>query len=278
MRTVRTTIDLIRNELREIPDAQSEAELIVAHVLGFSRAAVLVHSEKALSVLDERRCMRLARKRARGYALAVVFGYREFYGMRFLVTKDTLVPRPETELLVELTLRELHVRSTASILDVGTGCGNIIIAIAKSVPDARRFSFFASDISRRALSVARENARQKHTAIHFLSSNLLERLQTRRFDIIVANLPYLATHELSEPSIAREPKMALHGGEKGLELYEKFITALPHVIEPHGVIFIEISPVIAAELEAFCQNFIPAARRRVHPDLSGKARVLELRI
>jgi len=277
MQTIKTVVEDLAKRIHEGSDPTGEAQLIVAHVLDMDRAAVLAHPEKPVSQTELRKCIKLSRQRGRGYSLAVAFGYKDFYGMRFLVTKDTLVPRPETELLVELSLRELHERKNGSLLDVGTGTGNIIVSIAKSVANPDRYHFFASDISRRALSVASENARRKHVSIHFMRSNLFGKLKSRRYDIIVANLPYLASGEMNEPSIGREPKLALHGGEHGHELYQKFVSELPQVMEPGGVAFIEISPVIATELETFCQNTLPQVRRKIHPDLAGHPRVLELR-
>jgi release factor glutamine methyltransferase len=196
-----------------------DAHALVRAVLGLDRAQQLAHPELLLTAADLRRLDALAARRRAGEPLAYVVGEREFYGLSFLVTPDVLVPRPETELLVELALAKTAARVAPDILDLGTGSGAVAVALAHALPHAQVWALDASDA---ALAVAQSNARRLLPAdraggpIHFLRSDwfcVLRGMGERspRFDCIVSNPPYIAWYDPHLPALRHEPALALTG-------------------------------------------------------------------
>lgn len=216
---------------KNIDSAYLDAELLLAYVLKKPRSFVLAHPEKTLTNSQVKNYRQLVRKRASHIPLAYLLGHKEFYGLNFVVTKDVLVPRPESELLVDLALTKLQANPGPSLLvDIGTGSGCLLLTTLKKLPKNRVVKGIGLDISTAALRIAQKNAHTqglKNTT--FLRSNLLSSLLKRPFlyknyqqIVILANLPYLTTKEISqEISISREPRLALDGGKHGLALYKK---------------------------------------------------------
>jgi len=196
-----------------------DAQALVRAVLGLDRAQQLAHPELFLTAADRRRLDALAARRRAGEPLAYVLGEREFFGLSFRVTPDVLVPRPETELLVELALAKAAARVAPCILDMGTGSGAIAVALAHALPHAQ---VWALDASAAALAVAQSNARRLLPAdraggpIRFLLSDWFCALHgmgkpSPRFDCIVSNPPYIARHDPHLPALRHEPALALTG-------------------------------------------------------------------
>jgi release factor glutamine methyltransferase len=221
-----------------------EAELLLTHVLGVKRIDLHLRAHERLSGQTAQAYAALVQRRMAHEPLADILGRRAFYDIDLIVTPDVLVPRPETEHLVEEILSYLGALGAPSrVLDVGTGSGAIAVTVAKHLPRAR---VWAVDISWAALQVARQNARlaEVQRRIQFVQGDLLAPFGGC-FDVVAANLPYIAAAELPElmPEVARyEPRLALDGGDEGLEVIRRFLGQVaPHLGEP-GLLLIEIDP------------------------------------
>jgi release factor glutamine methyltransferase len=261
---VRTTLKEGIARLREadIPSFTLAAELLLLHVLGRNRSWLYAHPEEVIAEAEAQRFFDLIARRAAGEPTQHLTGKQEFWGLEFEVTPDVLIPRPETEHVIEVALERLALRElragrpqksageSLQIADIGTGCGCIAIALAKELPAA---NFLATDISPAALAVAQRNASRHAVAdrIHFIESNLLDALRsplaTRHsplsFDLIASNPPYVGRREA--PSLPREvrdhePASALFGGEEGYELYANLITQSAKHLKPGGILVLEL--------------------------------------
>ena len=217
---------------------KSDADWIIATILGKTRGEI-----KLVSFVTDKQyedIMKATERRANGESVDNIFGFTEFYGIRFDINKKVLTPRMETELLVEQTLKAEKSYKKCTILDVGTGSGAIAIALAKNC-DAQ---ITAVDVSKSALAVAENNARKNDVKIEFLHSNLFDGLKRKRkFDIIVSNPPYIATDEIEKlDKNVREcdPVLALDGGKDGLDFYREIISQAPNRLNPKGQILFEV--------------------------------------
>jgi release factor glutamine methyltransferase len=262
---VRTALKQGLAQLREahVPSFTLAAELLLLHVLGRDRTWIYAHPEEEISAADAERFFALIARRANGEPTQHLTGKQEFWGLEFEITHDVLIPRPETEHVIEVALDRLAVRELRAgrkqtltgeglqIADIGTGSGCIAIALAKELPSA---TIFATDISRAALAVARRNAARHGFSdrIHFLESNLLEAsvdspLATRHspppLDLIVSNPPYIGRREAAELMREvrdREPEIALYGGEEGYEFYADLVTQSAAHLKPGGLLVLEL--------------------------------------
>lgn len=264
-----------------------DAELLLAHVLDISREQLIMHPEKSVSFWARMHFLRLVKKRSGHTPLAYLVGEKAFFGRTFLVNKHTLTPRPETEILIEEVLKEIDEKGQAiSLVDVGTGTGCIPITIKKERPDT---DVFAIDISKSALKVAKKNAEKHGADITFLHGSLLkpfaekalkslqagrQAMTNDRRLLITANLPYLTDEEMTEPSIQREPTLALYGGHDGLNLYRQMMDQIPGPC----TIFFELNPTQVEALQEIVLKRYAEARMSVIPDLAGKARVVKVEI
>lgn len=262
-----------------------DASVLLARILGKSRTWVMAHPEPTLTADQQKQLDDSLARLENGEPFPYVLGQWEFFGMEFDITPDVLIPRPETELLVEKAIawmQKSKVRRT--VADVGTGSGIIAIAIAANVPDAR---LLATDISPAALQVARDNAR-KHcvdSRIRFVECDILpphpHSLSTEEhFDLLCANLPYIPTETLhSLPVYGREPTLALDGGADGLELFRKLMRRAPEWMAPHSLILLEIEATLGKQTLELARSTFPHAEEiHVHQDLSGLDRLLEIRL
>ena len=224
---------------RGVDSPRLNAEHLLAHTLGRKRIELYLEFERALGENELAPLRELVRRRGEGEPLQHLLGTVEFCGLTFLCDKRALVPRPETEELVELVASKI-VNRESRIVDVGTGSGVIALSLANKFPDAR---IFAVDISEEALSLARENAARLglNGRVEFKQSDLLENLD-ERFDVIVANLPYIAMQDRQTLSreVLQDPEVALFAGESGRELIEKLIEQCPVHMNPGALFALEI--------------------------------------
>ncbi len=242
----------------DVPSYTLAAELLLLHVAGRDRTWLYAHPEDEIGTEQERQFLSLVSRRAAGEPTQYLTGKQEFWGLEFEVTPDVLIPRPETEHVIEvaldrLALRELRAgrKQTLSgeglrIADVGTGSGCIAVALAKDLPGAK---FLATDISAAALKVAQRNAERHRFAdqIEFVRADLLNgqssSLGELRFDLIASNPPYISRREA--PTLQREvrdhePEVALYGGEEGYELYAGLVTQCAGQLVPGGIAVFEL--------------------------------------
>ncbi len=262
--------------------ARADAEILLAHCLQKSRTYLYTWSDKAVDSSSEAIFRQLLAERLRGVPIAHLTGQRDFWTLTLKVTPDTLIPRPETELLVETTLsllpsplegEGLGVRGKrVSALDLGTGTGAIALSLAHERPDAQ---FTACDFSTAALAVATENAH--NNAIHnvqFIRSNWFSALPPQRFDVIVSNPPYIETHDphLTQGDVRFEPLSALTSGQDGLDDIRHIITTAPHWLVTGGWLLLEHGYNQGQAVTTLLHN-AGFQQVRCLPDLGGNDRV-----
>jgi release factor glutamine methyltransferase len=250
-------------------------QVILAHILEHDRAWLLAHTEVPLTSQQSTGFMALLSRAAQGEPLAYLTGEREFYGLTFAVTSDVLIPRPETEGLVDMALRwsRQWQQTVLHLVDVGTGSGAIAITLAVQLPQA---IITAVDVSPAALVVAHNNASRHAVAnrIDFMQCNLLEPLPGP-FDVILANLPYIPTDTLQTLDVVRwEPSLALDGGADGLALIRTLITQAETRLLPGGLLALEIQYDQGAAAATLCRAAFPTARVTIERDLAGLERIV----
>lgn len=233
-----------RDLLRGLPrtDPALEARLLLQKAAGLDEVRFWAHPESSVAPTARRAFLALLRRRRAGVPLAYLTGEREFWSLKFAVRPGVLIPRPETELLVEKAL-DFAPRGRPVILEIGTGSGAVAVALAKELP---RANVVAADLSRRALAVARENARRHGAAVTFAASNLFRGLSRLvppgGADLIVSNPPYVAEAEWPGLSaeVRREPRMALVAGPTGLEFMSRLIAGAALRLKPGGRLLFEV--------------------------------------
>ena len=259
-----------------------DAQILLAHVIGHPRTWLLSHLDTPLSapILDSVN-QAFARLEA-GEPLPYILGHWEFFGMEFNITPDVLIPRPETEMMVETAIKWLSASGERrTVADIGTGSGVIATSIAMHVPNVH---ILATDISRAALKVAKLNAEKFHVhhRIDFLECDLLpqhvEPLPTdRHFDLICANLPYIPTETMRRlPIYGHEPTLALDGGEDGLDLYRRLLDIAPDWLAPNGMLLFEIEATQGMNALSLAYDLFSEASISLHQDLAGHNRLLEI--
>ena len=259
-----------------IPLPWLDAEILAAHVLKSSRERLHSHPDRQLTVAQRARLRRLTRRRAARIPVPYLVGEREFYGYMFRVTPAVLIPRPSSELLVELAVDWLKTHPNARrVIDLGTGSGAVAISVAKSVPQVR---IEARDVSARALRVADDN---------ILRHRLRRRITTVRADllrgaapadVILANLPYIpeALRRVRPKELEYEPALALDGGKDGLSLIRTALAQAPAAVKPGGLVLFECDPAQTRRIVRLAQGHWPAADVSVHKDLAGLNRVVRI--
>ncbi|PZC47450.1 MAG: release factor glutamine methyltransferase [Chloroflexi bacterium] len=264
-----------------LTESRIEAEALVMHVLGMNRTALYMAWRDPIVSDEQRESLNaLGNRRLRREPLAYILGHREFYGLDFLVDERVLIPRPETELLVDLALetaRSMDMAGALTVADICTGSGAIAISLAINLP---RAVVWATDISRDALEVASANARLHgvEQRIHFAHGDLLVPLSTQ-FDILVSNPPYVPKDILKalEPEVLREPSLALDGGEQGLSVIRRLLTQAARGLTDSGVFLMEFSPEQAEGIAGLAAIEFVGAQVGIVRDLAGMDRFLIVR-
>jgi release factor glutamine methyltransferase len=227
-------IEALRNGGLDAVDARA----LLRHVIGCDEVWLISHPDRQLSAKEQEVYKTLRARRAAGEPVAYLTGEREFYSLACNVTPAVLIPRPETELLVEAALERLPVDSPLRVLDLGTGSGCVAVTIARQRP---RSMVMATDISREALAVARGNAARHGASIEFVESDWFAALAGRCFDLIIANPPYIAAGDahLAAGDLRFEPRAALVAGPLGLECIEVIVEQAPQHLAPGGRLLFE---------------------------------------
>lgn len=280
---------LIQSAIKKIIASDSTAldsEVLLSFVIKKSKEFLLAHPEFEPTKKQISQFKKLTAKRAKGEPVAYLIGHKEFYGLNFEVNKNTLIPRPETELIVEEVIADINKYKKNILIDVGTGSGCIPIAILKNT---KQVKCFAIDISHQALAVAKRNAKKYDVKIKFLRGNLLEPMANQLKStngqkiIITANLPYLTAKQYREnPTLRFEPKSALVAKKSGLALYEKL---LKQISTCHSrfrgndnrvalTIFLEIDPSQGRGIEKIIKKYLWQAKVKIKNDYAGKKRLV----
>lgn len=257
----------------DVEEASLESELLLRHALKISRVQLYQDLADELNAEQEETFRELVERRLTGEPSAYITGHREFYGLDFHVDPDVLIPRPESELLVEKALALAQSRPISAIAEIGTGSGAVAISLALNLPQTK---IYATDISAPALKIARFNC-QKHGAlnrIYFLQGDMLDPLP-EPVDIIIANLPYVKEQELP-PLTNFEPRLALDGGADGLKRIRRLCRQASGKLRPDGCLLMEIGQGQGRAVTALLRGLFPTAEIEVSPDLSGIERVVSL--
>ncbi|ADY57551.1 protein-(glutamine-N5) methyltransferase, release factor-specific [Syntrophobotulus glycolicus DSM 8271] len=260
---------------RGVDDPRTEADLLLAHSLRISRDRLYLEREGTLTSIQADRFMELLEQRGKREPLAYLVKTREFMGLDFYVDRRVLIPRPETEMLIEKLIELAEKRAGKdkeySLLDLGTGSGVMAIAAARYIAGVK---ITAVDISEDALTVARQNAVKHGVEIDFRQGDLFTPVANQKFDWILTNPPYVSLPEMEDcsPEVLREPHLALCGGEDGLEIYRRLAAQAGDFLHPGGKLLAEIG---SAQAPAVCKLFAEKGySTKVFNDLAGLNRMI----
>lgn len=270
--TLKEAVEHATATLSSISDsANLDAQLLICHACDIEQTNIIAYPEKQLTVQQLESFNSVLNSRAKGKPLAYITGKKEFWSLELIVNEHVLIPRPETELLVELTLKEISKSKAPRILDLGTGSGAIAISFAKEREDAK---IVATDISSQALNIAKQNAKQHRTEITFIQSSWYENLDNKMFDAIICNPPYIAE---DDPNLERyvyqhEPNKALISDKNGLQDLETVITGAKQHLRSAGYLAVEHGFQQADKVQKLFKQF-GFSSIQTHKDLAGLERV-----
>ncbi len=266
-------------EATGIPDARLEAEVLVMNVMRMARQSIFAEQETEVSAQQQETLDELLARRYQREPLAYILGMREFYGINVVLTPAVLIPRPETEGLVEhaLFMAMMGMESRQlTIADVGTGSGAIAINLAIHLPAAR---IFAVDVADAVLDVAAYNIRAHGVGdrVKLGIGDMLEAVP-EPVDLIVANLPYIPTDRIPtlQPEVQQEPVLALDGGADGLDLIRRLLTQAEDKLKPNGIILLEMDPEQVTVVQDLAKQHFPEGSTSVEQDLAGMDRILTI--
>ncbi len=272
-KTIQSLLQLATQQLNAFSDsARFDVELLLCHCLNKPRSFLFTYPEKTVSNNQYQLFQQLLERRCTGEPLAYLIGYRDFWSLRLKVTKDTLIPRPETELLIETCLALLPNDKAISIVDLGTGSGAIALALASEYSKAK---VLAVDISNKALAVAQENA-ANHAInnVEFLQSNWFSEIPHQQFDLIISNPPYIEAHDphLQRGDVRYEPLLALQSGQTGFDDIEKIISQSSKYLKQEAWLMFEHGYQQAKQSRRLLRQ---AGFKQVHSrlDLAGHERI-----
>lgn len=267
----------------DISNSENEAVWILESVLGLDRLMLHLRKNESVEEPVRRRAMALFERRASREPLQYVLGMQEFCGLDFHVTPDVLIPRPETELLVEVVTQTCADISEALIADIGTGSGCVAVALARALPKAR---LYATDCSPQVLALAQENAKRHgvQNRVTFVTGNLLDPIQLlglqRQLDVIVSNPPYIPDADLAalQPEIRLfEPRLALDGGNDGFVFHRRLVREAADFLKSDGLLAIEVGQGQARHVSALAQDGENYYNVRTFLDMAGIKRVVSAR-
>ncbi len=254
----------------QIDEASLKARLVISHVLKVPKEYIVTHFDDAVDSFQESVICNNIEKLLDGIPLEYITHKKEFMKLNFYVDENVLIPRFDTEILVEEVLKRCH---EGKVLDLCTGSGAIAISIAKYMQNAQ---VTASDISTCALAVAKKNANDNGVNISFIESDLFEKISDKEFDVIVSNPPYIETDEINSLSkeVQKEPILALDGGKDGLNIYRKIITNAVNYLKENGLLALEIGYNQANKVSELIKDNGKYNKIEVIKDLSGNDRVI----
>ncbi|MFA6215270.1 MAG: peptide chain release factor N(5)-glutamine methyltransferase [Patescibacteria group bacterium] len=296
MITINQALNLAAQNFKraKIKTAFLDSEVLLAFILNQPKEFLYTYPQKKLTKSQFHKLQAIIKKRTKGEPVAYLKNQKEFYGLNFYVDKRVLIPRPETELLVEEAAKLLKAISyqpagrqaglkAISIADIGTGSGCAIIALVKTWSEIRdkksEISCYGTDISKSALQVAKKNARKHQVKIKFCQGSLLEPLKNKKIDVILANLPYgwpqwLAKSSAETAGLKFEPKKSLFAKEGGLYLYRRLFGQIAEMKLKPKLILIEFDPRQKKALAKLAKKYLPAGQLEIKKDLAGLNRIL----
>ena len=271
----------IKQALNESP--LIESEILLSFVLKKPKEFLYTHPEYQIPKIKYKEFIKLIKRRKKGEPIAYILGYKDFFGLRFKVTKDVLIPRPETEWIVEEVINEVSSSKyqVSKILDVGTGSGCIAISIAKNLNKIKtKHKITASDISSKALKVAKANAKTHKVKIDFLKSDLFSKVGDKKFDLIIANLPYVPLKDYKKflEGLKFEPRLALTDGTNHFIIYKKFFEQVGKHLSETGKIFLETDPASKTYLSSYTKKYLPKHKIKFFKDLNKLTRYAEIKL
>ena len=257
-------------KLQLIDEASNKIRRIMSFVTGIEKSYLLVHNMDELNTEHEKSFFKYIEELVNGRPIQYILGHQEFMGINFIVNENVLIPQPDTEILVEETIKIAQKFSNPKILDLCTGSGAIAVSLSKFVPNAK---LYASDISQKALETAKMNSRNQK--IKFIQSNLFENINDI-FDIIVTNPPYIKTDEISilSKEVQNEPTLALDGGQDGLVFYRQIIKQANDYLKHNGYLCMEIGEDQKEEVLELIKQEANYVNIKTYKDLSGNDRVI----
>ncbi len=275
--TVQSALVLSRSALSKHSDTPNlDGQLLLGQVLGRPRSWLLAHPENVLEEPHGFQFLGMLDRCLRGEALPHVLGWWEFYGRRFHLDASVLIPRPETERMVDAALEVLRRQSPPlTVVDVGTGSGCVAITLAREIPD---LCVLATDLSMDALRIARMNVftHGVDPAVHLVCTDLVSSiLPPRGFDLVCANLPYIPEEELDTLRVSKhEPRVALAGGEDGLQVVRRLLQSLSRILSKQGRVILEIGSGQADSVLQDIVELLPHHRAHVRMDYAGHPRLV----
>tara|TARA_A100001234_G_scaffold207622_1_gene204987 strand:- start:121 stop:966 length:846 start_codon:yes stop_codon:yes gene_type:complete len=261
-------------ELKNIKSFKLDSELLLAKTLSVTREEILLNLNRKINQLDLNNFNYYINLRKNNIPVAYIINFKSFWKYKFFVNKNVLIPRPETELMIEKVLETLSVSSNKKILDIGTGSGCIAISLIKERPDCR---ITAIDKSKKAIKVAEKNAEMHQVGkkVNFLNIDV-DKFFSNKYDLVISNPPYIKNSELlslDKDVKLNEPKLALSGGSSGLEIFFKIINKCKILLKNNGKLFLEIGHKQGKELNKYL-NLNGFNQTKIYKDLSGKDRCL----
>lgn len=276
--TIGSVLQAAKQQLADAsPSASLDAQILLADVTSLSRAQILAYPERELTAEQTESYTALIARRMQGEPVAYLLGRKPFYDRELIVTPDVLIPRPETELLLEWALEIIDQDNLNTVVDVGTGSGALAVTLAALRPD---ITVYATDISTAALAIARRNAEAQGAKVTFFEGDLLQPLIERNVhvELVLANLPYIARDEVATLDVSRyEPVLALDGGEDGLDLIRRLVTQSPDACTPGATLLLEIGADQGEALQAFDQ-WPQVENAQVRRDYAGLDRLARLHL
>lgn len=282
---IEQAIKLNLDSLQNTKESKLAIEILLAFIIKRKKEYIFAHSDEQIGEKDYYSFKQLLQRLKNGEPTAYIINQKEFYGLEFYVDKRVLIPRPETEMLVDITLEIANTdqrlnKESIHICDVGAGSGNVSIALAKN---NKRFEITSLDVDQSALEVSSFNV-TKHKLqdkIDLLRSDLFEKVRNRKFDIVVANLPYIGTktnNYISVETQKYEPEVALYGGEDGLSIYSRFFDEICNSYHYPYYVVGEIGFSHGEEIKKIIKSKFPNSRVKIHQDLAGFDRCFTMKI
>ena len=272
MPTIRQAMNNAKQKLFDSDTPSLDAQLLLTHIMGVERSYLFAHDDEILTQEHIDSFQTLVNRRADGEPIAYILGTKGFYDLEFTVTPAVLIPRPETELLLEEALRLMKDMPDCTVADIGTGSGALVVTFAKHMPQSR---VYATDISESALMIAKRNADRNQVDVNFFKGNLAQPLIDNhiKVDLLMANLPYIHRDEVPELDVSRyEPQLALDGGEDGLDLIRELIGQIPMVCNSGASVLLEIGADQGYDLKTLVEDTLNVTCD-ILPDYAGLDRI-----